>query len=397
LLVLECGSFCGIGEGKQMSEFEGTKAVAATGEGRSLEKLCKITIEACALLSQLILPFYQSLNSDTAKLKADKSVFTIADGIVQYLLINSLYSNKFHDIVGEEDESHVNIIQRPYNVDDLQVPEEYYDIIDSIRSQIEELSQRISPDAYRSDVNVFIDPIDGTREFSTGLGEQCSICIGFSNAEGQPIAGVVFRPLTSPYTFAAGAVSEDYRESVLCTDGPTNLQGLLTSNGSISPFIARLIEELGYSRVPSGGAGNKMLMLLEGKGGCYIQDRGVSRWDTCAAQAVIEAHGGTLSKLTSFISQQTLTSYSYLKASANLDFEPGLANQTPYNSTLSKERAAAIKGGEKFPITAEDLPTTKAYSNLCGLFALDRSNLSKLEEFSAAIARAKAVAEPSYD
>ena len=46
----------------------------------------------------------------------------------------------------------------------------------------------------------------------------------------------------------------------------------------ISPFIVALIKELGYDRVPSGGAGNKMLMLLEGKGAAYIQDRGVSRW-----------------------------------------------------------------------------------------------------------------------
>ena len=37
-----------------------------------------------------------------------------------------------------------------------------------------------------------------------------------------------------------------------------------------------------------------MLMLLENKGGVYIQDRGLSRWDTCAAQAVIEAYGGSL-------------------------------------------------------------------------------------------------------
>ena len=39
-----------------------------------------------------------------------------------------------------------------------------------------------------------------------------------------------------------------------------------------------LIKQLGFDRVPSGGAGNKMLMLLEGKGAAYIQDRGVSRW-----------------------------------------------------------------------------------------------------------------------
>jgi len=33
------------------------------------------------------------------------------------------------------------------------------------------------------------------------------------------------------------------------------------------------MKELGYERVPSGGAGNKMLMLLEGRGSAYIQDR----------------------------------------------------------------------------------------------------------------------------
>ena len=53
---------------------------------------------------------------------------------------------------------------------------------------------------------------------------------------------------------------------------------------------------------PFRGAGNKMLMLLEGKGAAYIQDRGVSRWDTCACEAVIDAHGGLLCKLPAIVS-----------------------------------------------------------------------------------------------
>ena len=39
------------------------------------------------------------------------------------------------------------------------------------------------------DLTVFIDPIDGTREFSTGKGTQCSICIGFASSDGLPVAG----------------------------------------------------------------------------------------------------------------------------------------------------------------------------------------------------------------
>jgi hypothetical protein len=36
---------------------------------------------------------------------------------------------------------------------------------------------------------------------------------------------------------------------------------LLTTNGGISPFTEALISQLGYQRVRSGGAGNKMLVL----------------------------------------------------------------------------------------------------------------------------------------
>ena len=69
----------------------------------------------------------------------------------------------------------------------------------------------------------------------------------------------------------------------------------LTTNGRISPFLVACVDELHYHRVPTGGAGNKVLRLLEADEAAeadtrrppsvYIQDRGVSRWDTCAAQA----------------------------------------------------------------------------------------------------------------
>lgn len=80
-------------------------------------------------------------------------------------------------------------------------------------------------------------------------------------------------PLTDPKTYAAGAASEGYAEQSLNMQSPANTRGLLTSNGSVSPFLVALMKELNYERVPSGGAGNKMLMLLEGRGSAYIQDR----------------------------------------------------------------------------------------------------------------------------
>jgi hypothetical protein len=101
------------------------------------------------------------------------------------------------------------------------------------------------------------------------------------------VAGVVYRPLTAPTaTWAAGAAAEDYREHFLnhhveegggsnqgSSSGDQGYQGLLTSNGAVSPYLIELMREMRWERVPAGGAGNKMLMLLEGKGSAYIQDR----------------------------------------------------------------------------------------------------------------------------
>lgn len=275
-------------------------------------------------------------------------------------------------------------------MDDLTVPEEYTELINGVREAVAALNSEISADTYQ-DLTIFIDPIDGTREFSTGLGEQCSFCIGFNDASGKPVSGIVYRPITSPPTYAAGAKSENYVESRLDMAAVPCANGLLTSNGAISPFIANLITQLGYVRVPSGGAGNKMLMLLEHKGAAYIQDRGVSRWDTSAAQAVIEANGGILTKLTKFIADKTLESYTYLQSSTNLDFEEGASFLTAYN-TVNK---SLVKKGDAPKIGK--LEDFKAYSNIVGLLALNKDGLANLDNIYTSIQAVKATTEPAYD
>jgi 3'-phosphoadenosine 5'-phosphosulfate (PAPS) 3'-phosphatase len=330
-------------------------------------------------MAPMVQSFYTAINSNTSKLKADASVFTIADGIVQHVLVDHLFAgSKFKNVVGEEDGCKVNIHTRPFTVDNLSVPEEFNDVIEGVLSSITDLAREISPEAY-NDITVFIDPIDGTREFSTNLGEQCSVCIGFSCSDGKPVAGIVYRPLTSPTT------------SNLDIPAIPNPKGFLTSNGGISPFIAKLIEEINFVRVPSGGVGNKMLMLLEGKGAAYIQDRGVSRWDTSGAQAVLEANGGILSKLTSFIESKELKSYAYLKSETNLDFESGVANLTPFNCA---DKGSVKKDESRMAI---DVESVQAYSNLCGLLAVDSAVMPQLDSIHEAMIRIRLETPPSYN
>eukprot|EP01031_Cornospumella_fuschlensis_P011106 gene11106-13577_t len=135
-----------------------------------------------------------------------------------------------------------------------------------------------------------------------------------------------------------------------------------------------------------------MLMLLECKGGAYIQDRGVSRWDTCGAQAALEAHGGVLSKLTTFVRSRELSSYTYVQSAVNADFEPDTAYLTAYN--------AANKGAfdKKAPKRRGELRDFAPYANLCGLLALHKDNVHRLDQIHEALLRAQESAgEISYD
>lgn len=376
-------------------------STARSGERGSLEHLCTVSLEACERLTPLISSIYRQIldgEDGLKKSKTDQSSFTIADGLTQRLIVDSLYSQvAFRGIVGEEEDTADDDEGGDggwYRVQGLEVPDDLRPLVDSTRSKIASLSPALAADSYRN-LTVFVDPIDGTREFSSGRGEQCSICIGFADARGRAVAGVVYRPLTRPPTWAAGALDEGYSQFSL---GETRREsGFLTTNGSISPFLEALIEELGLERVRSGGAGNKMLMLLEsslassedGGGSClYIQDRGVSRWDTCAAEAILRAFGGDLAKLSGEEAGEE-THYTYLETDCNLDFVPGLATCTKYNSRTNDALGKRVNDVEAF----------KPYSNLCGMIAFGKefNTDDGRQTLKEAIRKASKRVPPSYD
>ena len=360
-----------------------------------LQDLCQISKEACDAVTPMLRAFYDKISDQrhggSSKLKADATYFTIADGIVQHMFINHLFAgNKFAQIVGEEDESVINIIEKPYSVDDLMVPDEFNSIIASTLKEIDLLSARISPTAYNT-MTVFVDPIDGTREFATAQGEYVTILIGYNDAVGHPAAGIMYRPLTTPVTWAAGAKSEEVVMGVLDMADPPVPNGMLITDGKVSPFIVELIDELGYERVGSVASGNRAMMLLEGKGGAYIRDTGgFAKWDTSAPTAVLEAYGGTMSKLPGFLEDGSLEGYTHLKTAKNLDFVPGQPTLTLSNI---KDKSAYVKGST---MTAGDVSAVKEYSCVQGLVAADKAAMGELPKIREAMLRVMEESEPTY-
>jgi len=390
-----------------------------------LENLCLTSLRACELMTPLIASIYDELiltsssssgSDGVKKVKKDNSAFTIADGTVQRLLIKCLFSNvAFRDIVGEEDEGEEEDDGIDdnwwYQVQGLIIPKHVQPLVDLTRIQIESLAKNLlvsnSNESYYSKLTVFIDPIDGTREFSNGKGEQCSICIGFADEHGKAIAGVVYRPLSKPSpTWVAGAKSEGYASHNFEEEEEQSTTGaVLSTNGSISAFVESLTAELDVPRIKAGGAGNKMMLLLQQsisvankeevskthRGHLYIQDRGVSRWDTCAAEACLNAFGGQLLKLTDFLEDEKDGYYTYLASQTNLDFIPNTANLTKYNSNLQDLPSPAQK--------AQDVCQVKAYSNLCGLvcFGKEFNTQEGRKYLREAIRKAAAINAPSLD
>ena len=219
-----------------------------------LTDLCEISKDACDAVSPMLLgnkiptlipavysyyyfiAFYSKITAGetcTAKLKSDATFFSIADGIVQHMFIEYLFAgNKFGQIVGEEDETKVNILSKPYTVDDLVVPDEFSDLIEETLNKIKLIATRIDSDAYKT-MTVFVDPIDGTREFATGQGEFVTILIGYNDEQGKPIAGINYRPLTVPPTWAAGAKSENCVLGHLDHAITPKPNGLLITDGKV--------------------------------------------------------------------------------------------------------------------------------------------------------------------
>jgi hypothetical protein len=72
----------------------------------------------------------------------------------------------------------------------------------------------------------------------------------------------MYRPLTYPVTWAAGAASEDVVMGNLDMADPPVPNGMLITDAQVSSFIVDLIDELGYERVRSVASGNRAMMLV---------------------------------------------------------------------------------------------------------------------------------------
>ncbi|XP_071504385.1 LOW QUALITY PROTEIN: 3'(2'),5'-bisphosphate nucleotidase 1-like [Diadema antillarum] len=215
---------------------------------------------------------------------------TEADRKAQRCIVSSL-QNRFPGItvIGEED-----------------LKETATDLIELGDS--EEVLKRSCPDDLKSvvleDIVVWVDPVDGTKEYTQGYLDHVTVLIGVA-VKGESVGGVIHQPYYNYQTPGAPMGRTMYGIVGLGCFGfthkelPQSERVITTTRSHGTKAVQETIDAMCPTEVLRvGGAGHKVLLCLEGRASAYIfASPGCKKWDTCAPEALLKAAGGKLRML----------------------------------------------------------------------------------------------------
>jgi len=224
------------------------------------------------------------------------SVVTQADRQAQYFVVSKLRA-VFPQIriVGEEDVTEPPVASNTKIPPAPRVPE-------------------FTLEAEWEDLVVWVDPLDGTKEFVCGNVDNVTVLIGIT-LRSRPVAGIIYGPFTDDVCWGAQnlgvflgteriqptLVSKSSRAPWLRCFGcdPVQLNKSLVisaskKNGLAETVDALIEQDVVHEVAHIGGFGNKMLSVILGKHDAAVQLPGTSRWDCCAGEALLKILGGHL-------------------------------------------------------------------------------------------------------
>ena len=160
-----------------------------------------------------------------------------------------------------------------------------------------------------TDIVVWVDPLDGTSEFAEGLLlDHVTVLIGIS-VSGKAVAGVINQPY---YDFKALGMENVTGRTIWGCIGmgvfglkesekevPDGRFIVTTTRSHYNKEIEASLKAMNPDEVlRAGGAGNKVLFVIEGKADAYVfPSSGCKKWDTCAPEAILRAKGGILTDI----------------------------------------------------------------------------------------------------
>lgn len=314
-----------------------------TAVQRVLTYSVAVADRACSIIRQILssgkLDIVEKLNENDLQTEADRSV--------QRCIVSNLTTRFPHlTVIGEE--------ELPTSHEPL--PDHWNVLDDHHHIHLEqEVGQLACPsqwqDVTEDQIVVWVDPLDGTKEFTQGLLDHVTVLIGIA-ANGVPAAGVVAQPYYNYQNYAQAAECPGRTLYALVGTGvvrgglnvhslptPVHLHadspGVAASGGVITTtrshgtgLVREALQAMQPDRVEAvGGAGHKVLLLLEGRAHAYVfASPGCKKWDTCAPQALLQTLGGKLTDMHGAPLPYS-TSSPHVNSAGVLATAPGLRHQ----------------------------------------------------------------------
>nr|XP_023680639.1 3'(2'),5'-bisphosphate nucleotidase 1 isoform X1 [Paramormyrops kingsleyae]XP_023680641.1 3'(2'),5'-bisphosphate nucleotidase 1 isoform X1 [Paramormyrops kingsleyae]XP_023680642.1 3'(2'),5'-bisphosphate nucleotidase 1 isoform X1 [Paramormyrops kingsleyae] len=234
---------------------------------------------------------------------------TLADRLVQKSICASL-SRRFPKItiIGEED-----------------IPSEAVeeDLIES--GQAGDILEKVCPAEYSNireeELVVWVDPLDGTKEYTevavslngAALRHGTALClldhvtvlIGIAYG-GKAIAGVINQPFFNYQLGPGGSLGRTLWGMLglgafgfELKEVPGGQRIITTTRSHSNKLVTDCVQAMEpHEVIRVGGAGNKIIQLVEGKASAYVfASPGCKKWDTCAPEAILHAVGGKLTDM----------------------------------------------------------------------------------------------------
>lgn len=148
-----------------------------------------------------------------------------------------------------------------------------------------------------------VDPLDGTREFAKRR-DDFAVCIGLVR-HGAPVLGVVGQPATGALyggIVGRGAWKREggVEHEITARRPPAKgLSVVASRHYADDPRLTPFLEGRRVAEVRHMGSALKFCLVAEGKADLYPRFGPTMEWDTAAAQALVEAAGGTVRVLES--------------------------------------------------------------------------------------------------
>ncbi len=168
----------------------------------------------------------------------------------------------------------------------------------------EEMEAGLVPDQHHT--YWLVDPLDGTREFAAGR-EEFTVNIGLVR-DGRPVLGAVgvpaFGELFGGLVARAGTPGRAWKRTtagehaIRARTCPAEGLHVLASRAyATDPGLDRFLQGRAVAKVTHMGSALKIVRLAEGAGDLYPRFGRTMEWDTAAPQAVLEAAGGSVSRM----------------------------------------------------------------------------------------------------